>query len=117
RRWPARAARRRAGARTTAAPGPRRPGGRSTWRRASRRGGGRRRCRTRRAPSAPEGGEDLGGRPLPTLDGAVDVAGPPLGGLGPRPVDAADRDPQRRPVDGPGARRQVGAVAAPGPGL
>src|SRR5690606_37368787 len=43
--------------------------------------------------------------------------GPPLGGLGPGPVDAADGDPQLRPVDGPGARRQVGAVAAPGPGL
>src|SRR5690606_33050713 len=67
--------------------------------------------------SAPERGEHLGGRPLPALDGAVDVAGPPLGGLGPGPVDAANGDPQRRPVDGPGARRQVGAVAAPGPGL
>src|SRR5260370_3259882 len=58
---------------------------------------------------------DLGGRALAGLDRAVHVAAPLGRGLGARPVQQAGRAAQRRPELGPGARREVRAVAAAGP--
>ena len=62
-------------------------------------------------------GEDLGDGAFGGLDGAVEVAHPLGGGLGAGPVDRADGLAQRGTEAGPGAGGEVGAVAAPGPGL
>src|SRR5690606_3297419 len=64
-----------------------------------------------------EGGYDLGGCALPGPHRALHVVHPDRGGLGPRPVDAAERLPQHRAVPRPPARPEVAAEAAARPRL
>ena len=58
------------------------------------------------------GAHHFGRRPLPGLHGAVEVAHPAGGRLGPRPVDPVDRLAKPGAVRGPGARPEDPGVAA-----
>ena len=67
--------------------------------------------------SGPERGDNVSGGTLARGHRAVHVAAPDGRGLGPGPVQRADRRPQRRAELGPGPGGQCAAVAAAGPFL